>query len=125
VVKWAARHQEELRQNWIRAQQRAPLMRIPPLELSMYRDVVEVRPLNAYRLFVRFEDGNAGEIDITTLVPFDGVFAPLKDRQVFQSVRVNAEMGTIEWPSGADIDPVVLYCRVRGIPVPGEAQDTA
>jgi hypothetical protein len=32
VMKWAARYQEELRQNWIRAQQRAPLMRIPPLE---------------------------------------------------------------------------------------------
>ena len=29
----------------------------------MLRDIVEVRPLGGYRLYLRFEDGIAGELD--------------------------------------------------------------
>jgi hypothetical protein len=32
VFEWAARHQQELNENWQRAQQRLPLLRIPPLD---------------------------------------------------------------------------------------------
>lgn len=42
----------------------------------MLRDVTEARALDAFRLSLRFDDGQAGEIDIRDLVPFEGVFAP-------------------------------------------------
>jgi uncharacterized protein DUF2442 len=32
-----------------------------------------------------------------------------QDREVFRSVRVDDELGTIVWPNGADICPDVLY----------------
>jgi len=82
------------------------------------KDIVEVRPLEGYRLYIRFEDGVSGEVDIATLVKFEGVFAPLRDRARFAEVRVNSELGSLYWPSGADLDPDVLYAKVAGLPSP-------
>lgn len=47
-------------------------------------------------------------------------FEPLQDLTYFRQVRVNFESGTICWESGADFDPVVLYCLATGQPIPGE-----
>jgi hypothetical protein len=84
----------------------------------MLRDIVEVTALEGLRLHVRFEDGAAGDIDVAALVPLTGVFAPLQDATYFAQVAVDAELGTICWPNGADIDPLVLYCQVTGAPLP-------
>lgn len=80
----------------------------------MLKDVVEVRPLKDHRLHIRFEDGVEGEIDIASLISFDGVFASLRDPAVFRAVAVHPELGTICWPNGADLDPDVLYAEVTG-----------
>lgn len=80
--------------------------------MLMLKDVVEVRPAGDYRLFLRFEDGVSGELDISALVSFEGVFAAVRDPQVFAAVRVDRELGTICWPNGADLDPDVLYARL-------------
>jgi hypothetical protein len=45
------------------------------------------------------------------------VFEPLRDLSVFRQVRVDADLGTVAWPGGADLDPLVLYARVKGIDV--------
>jgi hypothetical protein len=65
-------------------------------------------------LHVRFEDGVEGIVDVAQCVPFTGVFAPLRDQSHFASVRVNPELGTVCWDSGADLDPDVLYSLVTG-----------
>lgn len=80
----------------------------------MLHDIVEVRPLEKYRLKLRFDDGVEGIVDVGARVPFDGVFAPLEDPEYFRLVRVDAELGTVVWPNGADLDPIVLYRLVRG-----------
>jgi Protein of unknown function (DUF2442) len=84
----------------------------------MLKDVVEVEALGGYRLRLRFEDGVEGAVDVSKVVPFEGVFAPLCDPAEFAAVRINPELGTICWPSGADLDPDVLYALVQGQPVP-------
>ncbi|HEX3656342.1 MAG TPA: DUF2442 domain-containing protein [Pirellulales bacterium] len=84
----------------------------------MLKDIVEVRPLEGHRLWLRFEDGVAGTIDLVRMVPFEGVFAPLADESHFRQVRVLPDTGTIGWPSGADLDPDVLYSHVTGEPIP-------
>ena len=73
------------------------------------RDVVDVHPLDDFRLKVRFDDDVEGEFDVAADVGFDGVFAPLKDPAYFARVRVDPELGTVVWPNGADLDPIVLY----------------
>ena len=67
---------------------------------------------------LRFEDGKSGTVDISRLVPFDGVFAPLREARYFRKLAVYGEGGgTIYWPNGADIDPAVLYAEVTGEPI--------
>ncbi len=84
----------------------------------MLKDITEVKPLDSYRLHLRFEDDVSGIVDIAELMPFTGVFEPLKDRDYFIQVCVNPDIGTICWPNEADIDPDVLYSLVSGKPIP-------
>jgi hypothetical protein len=80
------------------------------------KDIVEVAPLGGHRLHLLFEDGVEGDIDVADLVSFVGVFEPLRDPRELARVRVDSEIGTIAWPNGADIDPLVLYARITGKP---------
>ena len=85
------------------------------------RDVVEVRAVGGHRVFLRFEDGLEGEVDLARVIRFRGVFAALKDPKVFARVRVDPTLGTIVWPNGADVDADVLYAELCGVP-PGSAE---
>ncbi len=78
------------------------------------KDIVGVRPLPGFQLHLEFEDGAKGEVDIRKLVKFTGIFEALKDESFFVKVDVNPEWGTIFCPSGADLDPDVLYSMVTG-----------
>jgi hypothetical protein len=84
----------------------------------MMKDIVEARPLDGYELYLRFEDGTDGVVDIAKLISFHGVFEPLKSRAYFEQVQVNTGLGTVFWPNGADLDPDVLYAVVSGVPIP-------
>jgi hypothetical protein len=75
------------------------------------KDVIAAEAIGSYRLLLTFEGGEQREIDVAGLVPFDGVFAPLREEGYFRQVQVNSDIGTIVWPNGADICPDVLYER--------------
>ena len=80
----------------------------------MIATVTRLTVLEPYRLSLEFDDGIRGEVDITKLVAFEGVFAPLRDPVTFAKVRLDDTLGTIVWPNGADIDPFVLYEKALG-----------
>ncbi len=86
----------------------------------MLNDIVEVVHLGDHRLFLRFADGAAGEIDLASSLQFTGVFEPLRDPKFFALVRVDPDIGTIVWPNGADLCPDVLRHRLTGEPLPGQ-----
>ena len=73
----------------------------------MLPNVVSIVQTGPYRLRLRFDDGAEGEIDIKEMTTFVGVFEPLNDPAYFSQVRVDPEAGTIVWPNGADLDPLV------------------
>lgn len=83
----------------------------------MLKDVIEARPVGGYRLYLRFDDGRDGAVDVASLVELTGVFGPLRDSAEFEQVRVDPELGTIVWPCGADLDPDVLYSVATGQPI--------
>lgn len=84
----------------------------------MLKDIIEVRDLSNYKIYLRFEDGIEGELDLSTFISFTWIFEPLKDPSEFAKITVHPELGTIVWPNGADLDPDVLYSRLAGKPVP-------
>jgi len=76
------------------------------------QDVIEARYVNRYTVWLRFEDGTEGEIDLSAELSGE-VFEPLKDPAFFRQFRVNPETGTIEWPNRADFAPEFLYEKVH------------
>lgn len=79
--------------------------------------VVSVTQTGTHQLLLRFDDGVQGELDLGKFLRFEGVFEPLRDPSYFAQVRVDEDAGTIVWPNGADLDPLVLHSRITGIPV--------
>jgi hypothetical protein len=51
-----------------------------------------------------------------------GVFESLRDPEHFAQVRLDPEIGTITWPSGADLAPEVPYERASAHPVAASRQ---
>lgn len=84
----------------------------------MLKDVVAAYALGDYRLYLRFEDGVEGAVDLAPNLSFHGVFEPLREPAYFAQVHVDPELGTVKWPNGADLDPDVLYGRLTGTPAP-------
>jgi len=83
----------------------------------MFPRVVAVRALVPHKLFLRFEDGAEGEVDIAAMLTFEGVFEPLRDPAFFAQVQLEPDWGTIGWPNGVDLDPLVLHSMVTGQPI--------
>lgn len=84
----------------------------------MLKDIITVNTLENYKLYLHFEDGVQGIVDVSQIIEFTGIFAPLEDKQYFDTVKVNPEWGTICWENGADLDPDVLYATVAGQAIP-------
>ena len=91
----------------------------------MLQDVVSANWQGEYRLYLRFEDGVEGVIDLSPYLSFRGVFEPLRDPAYFAQVRVDPELGTVTWPNGADLDPDVLYGRLTGVPALQDSESYA
>lgn len=77
--------------------------------------IKSVLALEAYRVHLEFTDGSDGDVDLAPFL-WGPVFEPLlRDRSLFEAVRVDPELRTISWPNGADLDPDVLYQAAHGI----------
>jgi hypothetical protein len=73
-----------------------------------YEPVVGVVVLRPYVVRVMFADGLVREIDLEPELRGE-VFEPLKDPAFFAQVRLEPEMGVLEWPNGADFAPEFIY----------------
>lgn len=77
-------------------------MTYPPLV-----HVTKVEPLAGFALRLWFDDGTQKDVDVEWLLR-GPIFEPVRnDPELFRQVRV--EGGTVSWPNGADIDPVVVH----------------
>ena len=75
---------------------------IPKLESARY--------VAGYTIRLRFADGTEADVDLEAELRGD-VFEPLKDPEVFRRFRLDRELNTVTWPSGADFAPEFLYER--------------
>lgn len=69
--------------------------------------VTSVKVLDHYLLRLGFSDGSSRDVNLVGEL-CGPVFEPLADPDFFAQVRVDDELGTVVWPNGADLDPLVL-----------------
>lgn len=79
----------------------------------MYPSVTAVVPRNDYLLDITFSNGECGVLDMKPYLDF-GVFKRIKDSKSFEKVTVAFD--TIEWESGADLDPEFVYAKCKKSP---------
>lgn len=68
--------------------------------------------LNAnYRVWIRFDDGLEGEVDLSYLVG-KGVFEAWKSVDFFNQVHVDPKTDTLSWGNEINLDPYVLREKI-------------
>jgi hypothetical protein len=75
-------------------------------------EIVEVKPLDGFRLFLKFKDGVSGTVDLSSLA-CRGVFAAWLNEGFFEKVRIT-DVGALEWPGELDLCPDSLYLQLTG-----------
>ena len=73
---------------------------------------IEVKPQPGFRIWVRYDDGSEGDVDLSDLAG-NGVFAAWEDRAFFEGVRLGSH-GAIEWGDQIDLCPDAVYMRMTG-----------
>ncbi len=80
----------------------------------MYPAIKEVTPKENYLLAVTFDNGEHGILDMKPFLDF-GIFQSLKNQGAFNRVKVAFD--TIEWESGADLDPAFVYKKIEKLQI--------
>ena len=70
--------------------------------------VTDFQIVGPHRLRIAFRDGLVREIDFRPILA-GALYGPLRDRNVFDQVRLDPEVHTLVWPNGADFDPATLH----------------
>jgi hypothetical protein len=71
----------------------------------MNYELVDAKYVKDFVVWVRFDDGVQGEIDLKPEL-YGPVFEPLLDPSQFRKFSIHPEFHTLVWESGADIAPV-------------------
>lgn len=79
----------------------------------MIPTIQSVEFVAGYTLRVGFADGLEGLVDLESEL-WGEIFEPLKDAAIFRQFRLDKELNTIVWPTGADLAPEYLYERASG-----------
>jgi hypothetical protein len=74
----------------------------------MYIPVKSAKPLEGYKLQIKFKNGEERIFDLTPYLTI-GKFAELRDMSLFNSATVKFD--SIEWTNHLDIDPEFLYAH--------------
>ena len=73
---------------------------------------VEVRALEPHRIWLRYDDGAEGEVDLSHLAG-DGMFAAWEDPAFFAGVYIGP-LGGVSWSERVDLCPDDMYMRLTG-----------
>ena len=84
----------------------------------MNSDVIDVQPLDDYRLRLIIEGGEVRDFDAKPYLDF-GIFTELHDISYFNSVFI--EFGSLEWPNGQGLSYDTLYLKSKPINIEAAA----
>lgn len=75
-------------------------------------EVTKARYLEDYKIWVEFNDGQAGVVDLADVL-WGPMFEPLRDVELFKKFRISEILHTISWENDADLAPEYLYARLH------------
>ena len=78
----------------------------------MFTHVEQAKYLDGYKVWLSFNDGAEGEIDLSSEL-YGEIFEPLKDMSYFKSFTLEGH--TLSWSNGADFAPEFLREHVSCI----------
>ena len=78
----------------------------------MLTHIVEARYVSDYTIWLRFNDGTAGEVDLSQEL-YGPIFEPLRNVDAFRRFIVHPELRTLVWPNGADFAPEFLRASLH------------
>jgi hypothetical protein len=76
-------------------------------------EVLEAAYREEYKVWIRFNTGESGVVDLRDLLLKHKAAAPLIDKNEFKKFYLD-EWPTLAWPCGFDVAPESLYERVTG-----------
>lgn len=79
----------------------------------MIVNILEARHLDGYRIWLKFNTGETGEVDLRDMVLKYKIAAPLLDVEQFKQFKLD-EWPTLAWDCGFDVSPETLYERATG-----------
>lgn len=74
--------------------------------------IVACEPRPNYRVWIRFDDGVEGKVDLSDLVG-KGIFEAWESVEFFNQVKVNPKSDTLSWGEEIDLDPYVLRDKIE------------
>ncbi len=77
----------------------------------MILHVSDARYVRDFIVWLRFNDGTEGEVDLKDEL-YGEVFESLQDVTQFRLFRLDSELNTIAWSNGADLAPEFLQERL-------------
>ena len=70
--------------------------------------ITSLRIISDYKLELTFDDGLKKEINFEPVL-YGEIYSPLRDKNLFNKVKLDEEVATIVWPNGADFEPSILH----------------
>lgn len=61
-----------------------------------------------YSIEITFDDGRIVLVDLEPVLVGE-LYGPLRDKRLFNEVKIDPEVNTLVWPNGADFDPNTLH----------------
>ena len=89
--------------------------------------VVELKVQEPYKLWLRFDDGTTGTVDLSDSAAIGSLFAAWTDPDFWRSAHIVADSGAVAWGDGTEVDvcPQSLYLDVTGKTFDEAVQDAA
>ena len=77
---------------------------------SRHMKITTAKAMERFRVFLRFDDGTSGAVDLQSLAGH-GVFCAWLQPGVFEQLSISP-VGALEWPGELDLCPDALYLGI-------------
>ena len=82
----------------------------------MMSRIIKATPLEDYTLLLLFESGHVRLLDMKPYIEKGGVWAEINNWRAFSQVKVQEDLGGLEWPGEIDFCPETAYKVSKPVP---------